>query len=118
MVGKEALLTKDLFYPFIDTFMYGLPHTYRNIVAADHTLIQITIITAIGGNWFLTRKENLWQLTKETGRHPAARVIIDPVTGWKLFSKGIGVEEVKQTTVISGDIELGEVVLRMVSVMA
>lgn len=29
-VGKQALFTKELFYPFIDTLMYGLPHTYRD----------------------------------------------------------------------------------------
>jgi len=117
-VGKEALLTKELFNPFIDTFMEGLPHTYRNTVSATNTIIQITVTTDIGGDWFLVKSEDSWQLTKETNGQPAAHVLIAPVTAWKLFSKGMGVEEAKQTIIITGDITLGEVALNMVSVMA
>src|SRR6476620_8619060 len=32
-VGKPGLMTKGFFYPFISTFMLGLPYTYRSVIA-------------------------------------------------------------------------------------
>ncbi len=118
-VGKQALLTKELFYPFIDTLMYGLPHTYRNVHAATGTLVTIKILTDIGGEWHLVKTDSFWQLIKSQTAHPStATISIDPDTAWKLFSKGISPEQAYDKVVITGDKELGAIVLKMVSVMA
>jgi hypothetical protein len=117
-VGKPGLFSPELFYPFIDTFMCGLPYTYRNVQAADGTVICVHITTDAGGNWYLTRNNNQWQLAKETDKDIAATVIIDPDTAWKLFSKGITADEAVYSVQLSGDIALGTVALQMVSVMA
>lgn len=117
-VGKPGIMIKELFYPFIDTFMYGLPHTFRNTVADNGTTIQITVTTEIGGNWFLRRNAGNWQLTKEEIKNIAAAFTIDPNTAWKLFSKGMTAEEAKKKVIISGSKELADTVFQMVSVMA
>ncbi|RYY86510.1 MAG: hypothetical protein EOO15_14300, partial [Chitinophagaceae bacterium] len=36
-VGKPALMTKELFLPFIDVFLRALPHAYQEVNAADGT---------------------------------------------------------------------------------
>ena len=118
-VDKQALLTKELFYPFIDTFMYGLPYTYRNIHAGTGTIITLKILSDIGGQWHLVKTEHFWQLIKSsTEKNAAAIVCIDPATAWKLFSKGISPEQAAGKVQITGDKRLGEVALNMVSVMA
>ncbi len=117
-VNKPGLMTKELFYPFINTFMQALPHTYRNISADEDTVIKITIDTEIGGDWFLLRKNNTWKLCYSADFEPATRVSMSPDIAWKLFSKGITSANAWKDVAISGNEILGEKVLTMVSVMA
>lgn len=117
-VGKQALFTKDLFFPFIDTFMYAFPHTYRNVIAEENTKITIKILTEIGGEWSIFRTNKNWEFTQNDDIQPTARVSISPDIAWKLFSKSIKSEEVLDKVVIEGNQELGEIALTMVSVMA
>jgi len=117
-VGKPGLMTKELFYPFIDTFMYGLPHTFRNVVADNGTTIKITVTTEIGGNWYLVQDNNSWQLKKRPTNNIDADFTIDPDYAWKLFSKGITAEEANKKVIISGNEELAKTVFQLVSVLS
>lgn len=117
-LDKPGLITKELFYPFIDTFMRGLPHTFRNMNATEGTFIKINISGEAGGNWFLSKENNGWALGEKYTGSPAAEVSIDPETAWKLFSKGITPAEAEMLVLINGDELLGKHVLTMVSVMA
>ncbi|MES2332240.1 MAG: maleylpyruvate isomerase N-terminal domain-containing protein [Bacteroidota bacterium] len=117
-VNQPGLMAKELFYPFIDIFMQALPYTFREVAAEDQTSIQIIITGDIGGSWYLTRKENKWVLGKENIAKPSTVVSIGPDIAWRLFSKSIRPEQVKDSIQITGNRELGEKVLSMVSVMA
>jgi len=117
-VGKQALLTKELYNPFIDTLMYGLPHTYRNIMAATGTIVTLIVNSEIGGQWNIQRNDNDWTLIKNIDREPSATIKIDPYDAWKLFSKGMKPEEAINKVDIKGNIGLGQVALQMISVMA
>jgi hypothetical protein len=117
-VGKQALFTKELFYPFIDTFMFGFPHTYRDVDAEIGTTVKLKVLTDIGGEWVIVKTENSWQLSKTENILPISTVCMNPDTAWKLFSKGITPEQAFEKIEILGDKKMGEVVLKMVSVMA
>jgi uncharacterized protein (TIGR03083 family) len=117
-VGKPGILTKELFYPFIDTFMYALPHTYRNTLAPTGTVVQIKVLTDIGGIWNIEKQDMNWVLTKTITQPPAATINITPDIAWQLFSKGITAETALLKTEITGDQQLGAVALQMVAVMA
>ncbi len=117
-VGKQALFTRELFYPLLDTFMLGLPHTYRKIIADRGTAIRLKVQTDIGGEWTIIKTDTDWQLTETENISPVSTVSINPDTAWKLFSKGITPEEAGDTIEISGDKKMGETALQMVSVMA
>jgi hypothetical protein len=117
-VGKPGILTKELFYPFIDTLMYALPHTYKNVAARAGTVVQIQILTAIGGEWNIEKTTDQWVLTNVENVTPAATVSITPEIAWQLFSKGISPQAALAKVKISGDKDLGVTVLQMVSVMA
>ena len=117
-VGKPGILTKELFYPLIDTFMFALPHTYRSTKATAGTAVQVKVLTAIGGEWNIESTGCGWVRSANSFRPPSATVILSPETAWKLFSKGISPATALQETTITGDKNLGAVALQMVAVMA
>ncbi len=117
-VNKPALMTPEFFYPSINIFMFALPYTYRNIKAEEGNIIQITISSSIGGNWFIKMKNGQWQRVNENDKDPVSKIIIEPDTAWKLFSKSLRSHQVKDKIIIEGNQQLGEIVLNMVSVMA
>lgn len=97
--------------------MRGLPHTYRNIEAAEGTAIKVSITTTIGGEWYFQKRNQVWQLAN-SHLHPEAEMIIDPETAWKLFSKAITPVDATPSVIMKGKKELAEVALTMTSVMA
>lgn len=117
-VGKQGLLTKQFFYPFVDTFMRALPYTYRNTTAETGTTVEVIVSSDMGGRWFVSKHETEWALVNEPVNEVAAQVIIDPQTAWKLFSKGITAAEARKKVTIHENETLGEVALTMLSVMA
>ena len=116
--GDTALMQKELFYPFIQTFMQGLPHTFRDVIAEHGTAIKVSISTEIGGDWYLQKNASKWDLTADRPQIFAAEIFISPEIAWKIFSKGISPTEAKKSVEILGDNFLADKVLQMVSVMA
>jgi len=117
-VNKPGLMTKELFYPFIDTFMMAMPYTYRDVEADHGVAIVVNVTSDAGGSWCLIRESGKWILSKDIESIPTASITIDPDTAWKLFSKSFRPERVMDKIMITGDRKLGEVALNMVSVMA
>lgn len=117
-VGRPGIMTYELFFPFIDTFMCALPHTYKYVDVPTGTSVEVVIATEIGGTWHINKTDEGWVLRKTTRLEPNARLTIDPDTAWKLFSKGILPEEALERSKIDGDTDLAKTALGMVSVMA
>jgi len=117
-VGKQALFTKELFGPFIDTFMYALPHTYRNVDAAIGTTVQVIITTDIGDEWIICKQAQGWQFVSSISTEPNGSLSIDPNTAWKLFSKSMQPADALPFVELAGDKTLAANALQMVSVMA
>ncbi|MCE3281281.1 MAG: maleylpyruvate isomerase family protein [Chitinophagaceae bacterium] len=115
-VDKPGIVTKELFYPFIDTFMQALPYTYRDIQAEEGTVVKVSVTTEAGGDWYISRERDRWKLAGAANADAA--LTIDPDTAWQLFSKGITPAAAKKRVKIEGDVSLAEVGLTMVSVMA
>jgi hypothetical protein len=117
-VGKQDIMTKELFCPFVDTIMFAFPHTFRHISAANGTIVSIEVSTDIGGIWSVVKKDTGWELDKSKNLNSVSKVIIDPETVWKLFSKSWRPEQVIDKVNILGDVELGKQALSIVAVMA
>lgn len=117
-VGKPALMTAELFHPFISTFMLALPHTFRHTTAPDAAFVTVTVTGDGGGSWHLQRQGEKWVLTEKPAGDPLSETIIDADTAWRLFSKSLRPEQVQDRVRITGDRQLGETALGMVSVMA
>jgi hypothetical protein len=117
-VGKQALFTKELFYPFINTFMHGLPHTFRNVEAEIGTVVTVKVLTEIGGVWNIVKTDKNWQLIESQENNPISTISISPEIAWKLFSKGMSPEQALLHVEIIGNQNIGKVALQMISVMA
>ncbi|RZJ48622.1 MAG: hypothetical protein EOO44_20580 [Flavobacterium sp.] len=117
-VGKQALLNQTLFLPFISTFMYALPHTYKNANAENGTIVTLIIDTEIGGEWSIIKKDEIWEFINSTDLKPTATLKINPNDAWLLFSKGMTPEDAKDKVEITGDKKLAEIALNIVAVMA
>jgi uncharacterized protein (TIGR03083 family) len=117
-VGKPGIVTREFFYPLIDTFMQALPHTYRNVNAEEGTSIIVTVTSGMGGEWILEKSEKNWSLQRNKSENIKAEIIIDPDTAWKLFTKGLSGAEAESKIKFSGNPELGKPILSMLSVMA
>ncbi|MEN0056103.1 MAG: maleylpyruvate isomerase N-terminal domain-containing protein [Mucilaginibacter sp.] len=117
-VNKQGIMHRELFYPCIATFMCALPHTYRNVVAQEDTLIEIVISGDGGGNWYLQKDGNKWVLKADKNKQSDCEITINPDIAWKLFTKGISPEFAMNNSKITGNIKLGEPIFNMVSVMA
>jgi hypothetical protein len=117
-VNRPGLMSRELFQPFMEILMLGLPHTYRNVVSDEGTTIKLTVSTEIGSAWFLTRSHGAWVLGKQALNAPDAEIQIHPDIAWRLFSKSIRPLEILDQVTLTGDQELGKTALHMVSVMA
>lgn len=117
-VNKPGIMTRELYYPFLNTFMQALPYTFKNIKAAAGATVLVTVTTAIGGQWSITKNNEGWALNKNSFATVDATVSIDPDTAWKLFSKSLTPEQVLHKVAITGNQLLGKQVLQLVAVMA
>ncbi|HEX8328780.1 MAG TPA: maleylpyruvate isomerase N-terminal domain-containing protein [Hymenobacter sp.] len=120
-VGQTApLMTPELFRPFINTLMRGVPHALRAAPAAAGAVVQVQVTSDSGGTWRAEKTPNGWQL-QPASAGPAdatAEVVIPPDVAWKLFTKGLSPAEALSRVQLRGNEALGHAVLRLVAVMA
>lgn len=117
-VGKPGLKERRFFHPVLDTFVRGLPRTFKDIAAVPGTAVQLSIQGEAGGDWSLVRESSQWTLYLEAEAPPAASVVIDQEDAWRLFTKGLSPKEARSRARMEGDPALGARVLEMVSVLA
>lgn len=117
-VGAPLLTTRRWLYPALDTFVRGLPYTYRDIAAAEGTELVISITGEAGGDWTLSKTRQGWQLYQGVVEQPDSRVQLDQDCAWRLFTKGISPADGRAHLAIEGDEALGAQVLSLVAIMA
>ena len=117
-VNKQGIMSREFYFPLIDTFMQALPHTYRNIAGKSNETLEIVITSEAGGEWYLTFGNAGWTLSKTRPASVDASVMIDPDTAWKLFTKALSGPEAETKINFSGNEALGKPILSMLSVMA
>jgi hypothetical protein len=117
-VGAAALTEHKWLFPVLDTFLRGLPHTFRNTNAAEGTRIVFTITGEAGGAWTLQREGAAWALYAGAGENAACEVRLDQDTAWRLLTKGLSREVAAARVALAGQEEFGEPLLGMLAVMA
>ena len=117
-VSAPLLTSRRWLYPALDTFMRGLPHTYRAVGAAEGTAVVISISGEAGGDWTLSKQSQGWQLYQGAVEEPDARVQLDQEIAWRLFTKGMAPADARRHLAIEGDELLGVQLLSLLAIMA
>jgi hypothetical protein len=118
-VDQPGLKERRMFGPVLDAFVRALPRTYENIAAPEEATLTCTITGEAGGSWLLRREGDRWTLhIHETNDPPpTSTVSFDQETAWRLFTRGIDLEEALDQATITGDRDLGLHLLNTVSML-
>jgi uncharacterized protein (TIGR03083 family) len=116
-VNSPGIMNKEFYFPVLDTFMQALPYVYRHTDAPQGTTIRVSVSTEAGGDWYLSRMGNQWQLIQPSDTC-SAQITLHPDIAWRLFTKAIPAEEAKKKTTYSGNPDLVNPLFSMVAVMA
>ncbi len=114
-VGVPGLKEPAFMAPVLATFVHALPRAFTGVPASVGTTVEVVLAGEAGGCWVLTRTPDGWRLTAGTAGAPAARVVLDAETAWRLWTKGIRPDAARAAVPISGDRALG---LRVVDAVA
>jgi hypothetical protein len=115
--NRTGIMTPLLYHPVLDTFLRGLPHAYRNVIAAINTALLVEISGDCGGRWCLLRSHDSWSYTSEFPGTIASHIINPQFIAWRLFTKGIDRDSARANVTITGDIALAEHVLELVAIV-
>jgi uncharacterized protein (TIGR03083 family) len=115
--GVPGLKEPAFMAPVLATFVHALPAAFTGVPAPAGTTVEVVVGGEGGGSWMLTRTPARWRLAAGTAAEPAARVLLDTETAWRLWTKGIGQDAALAAVSISGDRALGRRVLDAVAII-
>ena len=116
-VNQPGIMTREFYYPVLDTFMRALPYAYRNMPARPGTLLQFDVSGECGGSWYLFRQDSAWALIASPIGKIISETKIPQEIAWRIFTKGISRGEAEMQVHASGDSELGRHILGMISIV-
>lgn len=118
-VGKQGIMTSEFYIPFLDTCMYALPFTLKETITEVGNVLKLKVNGDVKGEWFVVYNGKNWELSKEL---PEGKIVtsitIDSDASWKLFSKSLRADDLKEQILVEGDKDIASVALEMVSFMA
>ena len=101
-VGKPGIMTREFYFPVLDTFMRALPFSYRDVRAEEGTLLVLVVNGTCGGAWHLLRGTDRWRLVGQASGSEAARIEIPQEIAWRIFTKGISQNDAQSRCTIQG----------------
>ena len=117
-LSMPILEAREFLFPVLDIFLRALPYTYRNILAPNGTTLVLHITGDAGGDWSLRRESAAWALFSGSAAAPDAQVTMDQDLAWRVFTKDVAPQSARSRIQITGNTQLGEQIVTMVSIMA
>ena len=117
-VGVPGLLEHRWYHPVLDLFVRAMPHTFRGVQREEGTAVQLEITGEAGGSWVLLSTADGWRLYTGRPARSAATVSLTGDTAWRLFSKALRTDAERSRVHVSGDHELGHILLGALGVIA
>ena len=110
-------MTRDLYHPVLDCFLRGLPHAFLDVEASAGTVLLVEISGECGGQWFLEKDTETWNLVPWSGSDFKARVTVPQELAWRLFTKGIDRSSARAQLKIDGNRDLAEKILSLTAIV-
>jgi uncharacterized protein (TIGR03083 family) len=114
---RPGIMTPDLYHPVLDCFLRGLPHALLDVNASPGTVLLVEISGECGGQWFLERGAETWNLVPKPGGGFTVRVTVPQELAWRLFTKGIDRSSARAQLEFDGDRDLGEKILDLTAIV-
>jgi uncharacterized protein (TIGR03083 family) len=114
---RPGIMTRDLYHPVLDCFLRGLPHAYFEVMASPGTVLLVEISGECGGQWFLERGTETWNLVPRSANEFSARVTVPQELAWRLFTKGIDRSSARAQLKIDGNRDLAEKILSLTAIV-
>jgi uncharacterized protein (TIGR03083 family) len=108
----------SLLEPILATFIWAMPHSYRNLEAPENTLIALSITGALAKRWAILRRDAQWHLYEHCTQAADAEVWLDGDIAWQLWTNGLDRQQVWQTSHTAGPAELCKPIFSMLSIIA
>jgi uncharacterized protein (TIGR03083 family) len=115
--GRPGIMIRALYHPVLETFMRGLPNTFRDVSAPVGSAVLVEVSGDCGGQWCLVNSEAGWIFAEELPSVIAAYIVIPQAIAWRVFTKGIDRETAHAQVKIRGDESLAGHVLRLVAIV-
>jgi uncharacterized protein (TIGR03083 family) len=116
-VNQPGIMSREFYYPVLDTFMRALPHTYRNVPARAGALVQFDVSGDCGGSWYLYREDGAWALIAHPAGEKISEATIPGEIAWRIFTKGIKREEAQAQVRVTGNAGIALHILGMISIV-
>lgn len=119
-VGARLLLEPKFYRPVLTTFAYSLPRAYEGVPASNGILIRFTVTGDSGGDWYILKESDDWQLqvSHETPVDSIAAITVRPEDAWKAFTKGIEKKELLCRVQVEGNEEMALKSLDAIAILA
>ena len=116
-VNKPGIMTREFYFPVLDCFMRALPYAYRNVAAESGIPGAIQYRGECGGSWYLFRDGGAWTLIASPAGEKISETTIPQEIAWRIFTKGIALEEARTQVQVTGDEAVGLHILKMISIV-
>ncbi len=117
-VQRPGLADARFLDPVLDTFLRALPHTYREVTAPPGSSVAVVLVDGERTlTWSLSADLTGWSLSRGRRTAPSATVRMPADVLWRLATGATTPNIARTAAVIDGDQELGEPLLRIVSVV-
>jgi uncharacterized protein (TIGR03083 family) len=95
-VGQPSPGPPEWLHAVLNLLLHGLPHAYRDVVAAEGTRIHLSISGDAGGEWSLRRAAGRWQIETGAAAGPAAVVRLSDDSAWRLLFNALPANALEQ----------------------
>jgi uncharacterized protein (TIGR03083 family) len=116
-IGKPGLKEARFLAPILDTFILAMPRTFQPVEAQGGTAIGIHTQGEVHRDWVLVRENDQWRLYEGTAERQQAAISLPADIAWRVFTKGIPLEDARQHAQTTGDQPLAEKVLETISII-
>lgn len=100
--GRPGIMTPRLYGPVLDCFARVLPHAFRDL---EQGCVELVVSGECGGAW------------RSGAGEVRARAVVPQEIAWRVFTKGISVEEARTVSRLEGDRELSLRLMRLTAIV-
>lgn len=116
--ARPLLNDRWALFPVFDTFMLALPNALRDVEAPTGANVHLTIRGSAGCTWIVRKSPDGWEFGSVRGVDPFASVSLDQDTAWRLYTKGVALQDALPRIDCSGDPAAVDAMVGMVTVLA